>query len=410
MAARRERFTFSGALGDQLDARLDMPDGEPAAVALFAPCFTCSKDSFAAARIARRLVTHGVGVLRFDFTGLGESEGKFAETTFSSQVEDVVLAAAELRERQAAPLLLVGHSLGGAAVLAATAEIPETAAVATINTPFEPEHVFTHLPEAAAELEEGDEAEVEIGGRRFTIGRRFLVDARSHDLADSIRHLGKALFVFHAPTDSTVGLDHARRIFEAAKHPKSFVSLEGADHVLSGRGDGDYVADVLAAWIERYVGRPGGDGDGGPAGEGRVEVEEITRGRLAQDVRMGRHQLQADEPEGAGDDTGPNPYDLLLAALGTCTSMTVRMYADRKGWPLEGVAVAVSHDRIHAKDCADCETAEGMVDHIERVVELRGDLSDEQRDGLLKIADKCPVHRTLLGEKHIATRLAGGGD
>lgn len=408
MGARRERFTFAGALGDDLDARLDMPDGEPAAVALFAPCFTCSKDSFAAARIARGLVTRGVGVLRFDFTGLGESEGKFAETTFSSQVEDVALAAAELRRRAAAPLLLIGHSLGGAAVLAAADQVSETVAVATINTPFEPAHVFTHLPEAAAELEENEEAEVEVGGRRFTVGRRFLVDARNHDLADAIRDLGKTLFVFHAPMDNTVGLDHARRIFEAAKHPKSFVALEGADHVLSGKGDGDYVADVLAAWVERYVGQPGGDGDGqgAPGREGRVEVEEITRGRLAQDVRIGRHRLQADEPEGAGDDTGPNPYDLLLAALATCTSMTVRMYADRKGWPLEGVAVTVNHDRIHAKDCADCETAEGMVDHIERMVELRGDLSDEQRDGLLKIADKCPVHRTLLGEKHIATRLA----
>ena len=407
MSTTRERFTFTGALGDALDARLDLPKGEPPALAVFAPCFTCSKDSFAASRIARGLVARGIGVLRFDFTGLGESKGDFAETTFSSHVRDVVLAAAELRERGAGPLLLIGHSLGGAAVLAAAAEIPEAVALATINAPFEPAHVFTRLPGVESKLEEAGEAEVEIGGRTYTIGRPFLDDARGCELGEAIRSLGKALFVFHATTDTTVGLDHARRIYEAAKHPKSFVALDGADHVLSGRQDGDYVADILAAWVERYVEPPAGGEDGGR--EGTVEVEEVTRGKLAQDVRAGRHRLRADEPEGKGDDTGPTPYDLLLAGLGACTSMTLRMYADRKEWPLEGVAVHLNHDRIHARDCEDCETTEGMVDHIDRVVELRGPLSDEQRSRLLEIADKCPVHRTLVGEVHIATRLAGEG-
>lgn len=409
MAARRKRFTFTGALGNELDARLDLPPGEPAAMAIFAACFTCSKDSFAASRIARGLVARAIGVLRFDFTGLGESKGDFAETTFSSNIEEVVLAAAEVRGRQAAPLLLIGHSLGGAAVLAAAEQIPETVAVATINAPFEPDHVFSHLPEAEAELEQAEEADVEIGGRSFTLGRQFLVDARSYELGEAIRTLGKALFVFHAPTDETVGLEHARRIYEAARHPKSFITLEGADHVLSGRRDGDYVADILAAWVERYVeGTVEGGADGG-AGEGAVEVEEISRGKLAQDVLVGRHRLRADEPEGVGDGTGPTPYDLLLAALGSCTSMTVRMYADRKGWPLEGVAVHVSHDRVHAKDCEDCEASEGMVDRIEREVELRGPLSDEQRDRLLEIAEKCPVHRTLVAETRIVTRLSEEG-
>ena len=404
MTAGRERFQFAGALGDQLDARLDLPGDEPAAIAVFAPCFTCSKDSFAASRIARGLVARGVGVLRFDFTGLGESKGDFAEATFSSHVEDVVLAANEVRGRHDAPLLLIGHSLGGAAVLAAAGQVPEAVAVATINAPFEPHHVFTRLPEAAAQLEHADEATVEIGGRPFTLGREFLSDARSHDLGDAIRSLGRALFVFHAPTDQTVAIDHARRIYEAAKHPKSFISLDGADHVLSGRQDGAYVADVLSAWVERYVATPV---PGGGGREGAVEVEEVTRGKLGQDIRAGRHHLRADEPEGAGEDTGPTPYDLLLAALGSCTSITVRMYADRKQWPLEGVTVSLSHDRIHAKDCEDCEAVEGMVDHIDALVELRGPLSDEQRDRLLEIAEKCPVHRTLLGEKQIVTRLAG---
>ena len=406
MSARRERFRFAGALGDELDARLDLPAAQPSAMAVFAPCFTCSKDSFAASRIARGLVTRGVGVLRFDFTGLGESHGDFAETTFSSQVEDVVLAAAQAQERQAAPLLLVGHSLGGAAVLAAAAQIPETAAVATINTPFAPEHLFTHLPDAKEELERGERADVDIGGRPYTLGPQFLQDARSHDLGEAIGNLGTALLVFHAPTDATVGLDHARRIFEAAKHPKTFVSLEGADHVLSGRRDGDYVADILAAWVDRYVDRaapPGADGDR----EGRVQVEEITPGKLAQDVRAGPHRLRADEPPGVGDGTGPTPYDLLLAALGSCTSMTLRMYADRKGWPLEGVSVTMSHDRIHAEDCEDCEAIEGLVDHIEGVVQVRGPLDDEQRDRLLEIARRCPVHRVLVGEKQIVIRLDG---
>ena len=405
MNGRRDRFTFTGALGDELDARLDLPDGEPAAMAVFAPCFTCSKDSFAASRIARGLVARGMGVMRFDFTGLGVSKGDFAETTFSSHVEEVVLAATEVRGRHAAPLLLIGHSLGGAAVLAAAAQIPEAVAVATINAPFEPAHVFTNLPEVESELEQAEETDVEIGGRSFTVARQFLVDARSHDLGESIRTLGKTLLVFHATTDTTVGLDHARRIYEAAKHPKSFIALDGADHVLSGRHDGDYVADVVSAWVQRYVEPSSASGDG-EAGEGAAEVEEITPGKLAQDVRVGRHRLRCDEPEGAGDDTGPNPYDLLLAALGACTSMTVRMYANRKKWPLEGVAVRVNHDRIHARDCEDCETLDGMVDHIERVVELRGPLSDEQRTRLLEIAEKCPVHRTLVGEKQVVTRLA----
>ncbi len=254
MTTRPERFTFAGALGDQLDARLDLPADEPAALALFAPCFTCTKDSFAASRIARGLVARGIGVLRFDFTGLGESKGDFAETTFSSHMEDVLAAAAETRGRQGTPLLLIGHSLGGAAVLAAAGEIREAVLVATINAPCEPAHVFTRLPEAAEKLEEAEEAEVEVAGRRYRIGRPFLEDARRFDLRQAVRGLGKALFVFHAPTDETVSLDHARQIYEAAKHPKSFISLDGADHVLSARRDGDYVADILSAWVERYVG------------------------------------------------------------------------------------------------------------------------------------------------------------
>jgi uncharacterized OsmC-like protein/alpha-beta hydrolase superfamily lysophospholipase len=406
---RRDRFRFAGALGDELDARLDLPSADPLAVALVVPCFTCVKNSLAAARVAKGLVARGIGVLRFDFTGLGESKGQFAETTFSSNVEEVVLAAAELRGRQAAPLVLIGHSLGGAAVLAAAAQISEVAAVATINAPFEPAHVLTHLPEAVAELERDREAEVEIGGRSLTIGPRFLDDARSYDLTDAIGSLGRPLFVFHAPTDQLVGLDHPRRIYEAARQPKNFIALDGADHVLSGAADAAYVADVLAAWVSRYVAAAGHreeEGDG--RREGVVDVQEVSPDGLAQEIRIGPHRLRSDEPVGAGDDTGPTPYELLLAALGSCTSMTLRMYADRKEWPLEGVLVRVSHQRVHAEDCEECEAESGMVDRIERVLELAGPLSDEQRQRLVEIADKCPVHKTLLGDPHIETRLAGG--
>mgnify|MGYP001793776373 CR=1 FL=1 len=404
MAAKSEKVSFAGADGAMLAARLDLPQGRPRAYALFAHCFTCNKDIFAAARIADGLAARGIAVLRFDFTGLGASEGDFANTNFSSNIEDLLRAADFLRDSYEAPKLLIGHSLGGAAVLAAAGRIPEAKAVATIAAPADPAHVAAHFTDARPEIEAAGEAEVLLVGRPFRIKKQFLEDIETHRLEAAIGGMKKALMVFHAPRDATVGIDNASRIFLAAKHPKSFVSLDDADHLLSRKPDAIYVAEVLAAWAGRYLGTAEAE-TALRAQPGQVVVEETGEGRFTQRIAAGSHALRADEPESVGGrDTGPGPYDLLLAGLGACTSMTMRMYAERKGLALEKTRVTLSHNKIHAEDCATCETKEGKVDRIERTIEMTGQLSAEERRRLLEIADKCPVHRTLHSEVLIETR------
>jgi len=411
MARRQEAFRFTGSTGDSLSALLDLPDGDPAAYALFAHCFTCGKDIFAAARIAGDLAQRGIAVRRFDFTGLGHSEGEFANSSFSSNVDDVVRAADALRERHAAPALLVGHSLGGAAILAAADRIPEAVAVATIGAPADPAHVAAHFKETRPDIEARGEAEVLLGGRTFRIRRQFLEDISAQNLEEAIRGLHRALLIFHAPRDETVGIDNAGRIFAAARHPKSFVSLDDADHLLTRRADARYVAEVLAAWAGRYLDTAAKGPSQAPADAqpGAVAVRTAGPTGLAQDITAGRHRLRADEPESAGgEDSGPDPYGFLLAGLGACTAMTLRLYATRKEWPLTGVSVYLQHNKIHASDCADCETRAGRIDEISRRIALDGDLDGEQRRRLLEIADRCPVHRTLTGEIKIRTELVSG--
>ncbi len=410
MDVTSEKVTFPGSQGHTLAARLDRPHGVPMAYALFAHCFTCGKDVVAARRISRALAGCGLAVLRFDFTGLGASEGEFSATTFSSNVADLVAGADWLRRNHGAPRVLVGHSLGGAAVLAAAGEIPEVAAVATIAAPSDPAHVRQHFDDVGEETAAEGRATVRVGGRDLTVGRDFLDDIERWDLLARVRRLRAALLVFHGPLDAVVPIEHARRLFEAAKHPKSFVSLDAADHLLSEEADSYYVATVLSAWVSRYLPQPAQQREEQqeerPA-PGEVEVRENGTGTFANDVRVGRHVLAADEPESSGgSDTGPGPYDYLLAGLGACTSMTLRMYAERKGWPLERVEVRLAHPRIHAKDCAECETKEGKIDRIEREITLAGPLDEAQKARLLEIADKCPVHVTLTTENHIVTRLA----
>ena len=401
-----EKLTFTGAGGETLAARLDLPAGQPRATALFAHCFTCTKDIFAAARIAGELTGHGIAVLRFDFTGLGHSEGEFANTNFSSNVADLVQAADFLRATRQAPAILIGHSLGGAAVLAAAPKIPEAVAVATIGAPADPGHVRHLLQEARPEIEARGEAEVLLAGRPFRIKKQFLDDIEAHRLEEAVSGLRKALLVFHAPRDATVGIENAGAIFAAAKHPKSFVSLDDADHLLSRKADAVYVAAVLATWAERYL-DTSAEAPELTAAPGTVIVQETGAGRFQQRIAAGPHRLRADEPlDVGGDDSGPGPYDLLLAGLGACTSMTLRMYASRKDWPLERVTVTIQHDKIHAEDCADCETREGRIDRIERRLALEGPLDEAQRAKLLEIADKCPVHRTLESEVNVVTVLA----
>jgi putative redox protein len=397
-----ERFEFPNASGEKLSALLEQPTAQPLAFALFAHCFTCGKDNLAAKRIAQALTARGIAVLRFDFTGLGASEGEFANTTFSSNVADLVAAPDHLRKMYQAPAILIGHSLGGAAVLAAAHRVPEARAVATIAAPADPAHVTGLFQQHVADIHEKGEVEVALAGRPFRIRKEFLDDVAMQKLEQCVRDLRKALLVMHSPTDDLVGIDNASAIFTAAKHPKSFVSLHGADHLLSKRADAVYVAEVIAAWSERYLDMVPEPDETPVYG---VLVGETGNGKFEQSVIVGKHRLLADEPVSAGGNgSGPNPYDYLLTSLGACTSMTIRLYADLKKLPLRHVSVRLTHDKIHATDCENCETKEGKIDRIDREVTLEGDLTAEQRARLMEIADKCPVHRTLTSEIDIRTR------
>jgi putative redox protein len=403
-----ERFQFTGSEGHQLAAALDLPDGAIKAYALFAHCFTCGKDVLAARRIAAALAARGIAVLRFDFTGLGSSEGDFANSTFSSNVADLVLAADHLRNTRKAPAILIGHSLGGAAILAAAERIPDAKAVATIAAPSDPVHVTHLFKDRIEDIRKHGEVEVQLAGRPFNIKREFIDDIAEHNLMAQVGKLHKALLIMQSPTDDTVGIDNATRIFVAAKHPKSFVSLSGADHLLSDRRDAAYVADVISAWAGRYVdlaaSQPAAAASEAPR---NVVVRETRNGKFQQTVTTGPHRMIADEPVAVGgQDSGPGPYDFVLAGLGACTSMTMRMYADRKSLPLDRVTVTLKHSKIHARDCEECETREGMLDQIDRVIQIEGALDADQRKRLMEIADKCPVHRTLTSEIRIVTKAA----
>lgn len=396
MTTRTQRLTFPGTNGVELSGRLELPAGSPRAYALFAHCFTCGKDSTAATRVSRALAARGFGVLRFDFTGLGSSDGEFANTSFGSNVGDLVAAAEHLAEHHGAPGLLVGHSLGGAAVLVAARRIESVEAVVTIAAPSDPAHVKQHLDVAA--IESAGEAEVTFGGRPFRVRREFLEDLEAQDLDGALGALGKALLVMHSPADRVVPIVHAEHIYKAARGFKSFVSLADADHLLSKASDAEYAADVLTAWAKRYVTFAA---DAAESAVGRVLVEELGS-KYTNRVAARRHELLADEPAAMGGlDAGPAPYELLMASLGACTSMTLRMYAERKSWPLERVSVEVEHSKVALADAAP-DSKERM-DLFVRNIELTGALDAEQRAKLIEIANKCPVHRTLEGAKEIRT-------
>ena len=403
-----KNVSFPNAEGEQLSGILDMPEQAPRAYALFAHCFTCSKNLKAATNIARAMTGAGIAVLRFDFTGLGQSEGDFEDTSFSSNVADLLAAAAWLEQEHRAPEILFGHSLGGTAVLQAGASIPSAVAVATIGSPADPEHVRHMLAGAEETLAEDGVADVRLGGRPFRIRQQFVEDLAEHDLPNAVASLRKAILIMHAPLDDIVEIDNASELFIAAKHPKSFVSLDKADHLLSRNEDSRYVGEILAAWATRYL----------PEREEREEREElhaksgevvartVTNG-FATQVAAGEHRLLADEPTAVGGtDLGPTPYDLLAASLATCTSMTLRMYAEHKKLDFSAATVRVSHGRVHADDCADCEQQDGMIHEFRRELLLEGNLSDAQRQRMVEIADRCPVHKTLHHEIRVRTELA----
>ena len=400
-----QKITFPGHGGHKLAARLDMPDGPHLATALFAHCFTCSKDIPAARRIAGRLAAAGIAVLRFDFTGLGHSEGEFANTTFATNLDDLRAAANWLAENDMAPDLLIGHSLGGAAILRVAADIASARAVVTLAAPFDPAHVTQNFSDDIEKICAEGEAVVDLGGRPFTIRRDFIEDINAQDMKAAVSGLKKALLVLHAPRDGIVGIDNAADIFKTAKHPKSFVTLDDADHLITRAGDAEYAAEVIAAWAQRYLKlTPPAPPPGAP--EGITRVSEADPEGFLQDVMSGpAHHVLADEPEAyGGTNRGMSPYGFLAAALGACTSMTIRMYARRKGWPLDHVSVDVSHSKVHAQDAGAGNS--DKIDAFRRKIRLTGDLDQDQRARLLEIADKCPVHRTLERSSEIVTELA----
>ena len=401
---KTERVTFKGHSGADLSARLDLPDGPLLTTALFAHCFTCSKDSLAARRIAARLTGAGIAVLRFDFTGLGASEGAFEETTFSSNVDDLIAACGYLSARGMQPAMLIGHSLGGAAVLKAGAQMDNIRAVVTLGAPYAPDHVKHNFADHLQEIMQDGVAQVDLGGRPFCIGKAFLDDISAAELGPAIRNLHAALLVMHAPLDQVVGIENAQAIFTAARHPKSFVTLDDADHLLSRPEDAEYAAGVIAAWATRYLElSPPAPPVGAP--EGVVRVREADPDGFLQDVTAGPfHHVLADEPIAyGGTNKGMSPYGFLSAGLGACTSMTIRMYARRKKWPLSSIRVDVSHDKVHAQDAETGATQK--IDTFYRKIHLEGELDDAQRARLLEIADKCPVHKTLLHASRIETTL-----
>jgi putative redox protein len=396
--------TFSNQQGHALSGALDLPAGEPVAYALFAHCFTCSKNIKAATNIARALTDSSIAVLRFDFTGLGQSEGEFADTNFSSNVDDLLAAVDYLATEHRAPSILVGHSLGGTAVLEAAPDVPSAVAVCTIGSPSRPAHVLHLLSGSEEELRQRGQAEVNLGGRPFLMKRQFIEDLETKSPASAISSLRKALLIMHAPLDDVVDIDNASKLFVAAKHPKSFVSLDNADHLLSREQDSRYAGRVLASWASRYL-PPQDDDISLKATKGEVVARTGTVG-FRTDVRAGRHNLIADEPGSVGgSDLGPTPYDLLSAALATCTTMTLQMYARHKGLSLDAATVRVVHDKIHADDCVDCESREGRIDEFRRSISLEGELTEKQRQRMLEIADRCPVHRTLHGEIKVRSAL-----
>ncbi|MCP5036980.1 MAG: OsmC family protein [Rhodobacteraceae bacterium] len=404
-----EHITFTGNGGATLAARLDLPDGPHLATALFAHCFTCSKDILPARRIAARLTGAGIAVLRFDFTGLGHSGGEFENTTFTSNVQDLLAACAYLSGRDMAPSLLIGHSLGGAAVLKAGAQMDNIKGVVTLGAPYAPDHVKHNFADHLEDIMRDGAADVDLGGRPFRIGKDFLDDINAIKLQPAIHHLNAALLVMHAPRDIVVGIENAQEIFTAARHPKSFVTLDNADHLISRAEDAEYAADVIAAWARHYLDlTPPAPPPGAP--EGIVRVREADPGGFLQDVTSGPlHHTLADEPVAyGGTNRGMSPYGFLSAGLGACTSMTIRMYARRKGWPLTGVRVDVTHDKVHAQDAGTGSAQK--IDTFHRTVFLDGDLDDTQRMRLLEIADKCPVHKTLMHTNRIETSLALVGD
>jgi putative redox protein len=404
MAINTEKVTFKGALGFPLSARLDTPNGEVKAYALFVHCFTCSKDFLAACHISSALTEKGIAVLRFDFTGLGSSQGEFSNTNFSSNIEDIKAAIDFLKTQDKSPQILIGHSLGGAAILRAADSVPDLKALVTINAPSDPGHLRHLFKNSLQEIESQGYTDVVVGGRTFQIQKQFIEDLEKHKSLEYLKDIHASFLIFHSPQDTIVDIENARSIFMAARHPKSFISLYDADHLLTRPNDAIYVADIIKSWVDRYL-----SNETAPSvqiDKNKVVVTETGGGKYTQLIQAGEHAFLVDEPiDVGGDNNGPGPYDLLLASLGACTSITMRMYADRKNIPLEGIQVTLTHKKIYNQDLTNCVEKNERLDFIQRIINLKGDLTSEQKVDLLKIAEKCPVHKTLSQPSIIKTTL-----
>ncbi len=394
---------FDNSDGEQLSAVLDLPVNQSAkAFVLFAHCFTCSKDLRAVRNISSSLTGNGFGVLRFDFTGLGESEGEFADTNFSSNIEDLLCADDFLTKEYQAPSMIVGHSLGGAAAYFAASRLDSVQAVASIGAPSDPKHVNHLFADSTEEIKKEGHAQVQLSGRPFTIKKQFLEDISEKNLKDLLEDFRKPILILHSPQDETVEIENARKIYNAAWHPKSFISLNGADHLLSNKDDSIYVGDVIASWANRYVDIPD---------QQKLKLEKQVAVRIGKDgytteILAGKHHLRADEPEEVGgNDFGPTPYDLLLSSLGACTAMTLRMYADRKQWAVDEINVHLSYNKEYIEDCENPDNPKAIIDKIERSIQIDGSLDEKQEKRMLEIADKCPVHKTLHGDIRVETML-----
>jgi len=398
MMTKTKKISFVNKNGENLTARLDLPvNGHPIAYALFAHCFTCSKNLTAVKNISRALNQKGIAVLRFDFTGLGESEGDFANTNFSSNVEDLVVAANYLKENYIAPQIIIGHSLGGAAVIFAAKQLPSIKAIATIGAPASPEHVSHLFKHGLDKIEQDGKATLEIGGRPFTIKKQFLDDLKSKNLASVLKNIEKALLVMHSPQDNTVGIENAAEIYQAAMHPKSFISLDGADHLLMNKEDSNYVGEIIASWSLRYIDIPKKE-----ALKTDKEVVARLNDSYTTEIMANGHSLLVDEPTDiGGNDLGPNPYGLVSSGLAACTAITLKMYANKKEWDINEIRVHIKHDKVEQTK----EDETNKVDQFVRYIEIEGNIDEEQRNRLLLIANKCPVHKTLHSDVIVETKL-----
>ncbi|GAB3646970.1 bifunctional alpha/beta hydrolase/OsmC family protein [Echinicola sediminis] len=392
--------------GQALQAHLELPANQkPKHYAIFAHCFTCNSDLTAVRTISRALTTYGFGVVRFDFTGLGGSEGQFSESSFSANVSDLLAVNEFLKENYREAELLVGHSLGGAAVLVAASKLPAVSAITTIAAPASLGHVKHLISKQADNIPEEGEVQVTIGGRPFLINKDFIDDLDQTALSSIVKSLRKPLLIMHAPGDKTVGIENAEELYHQAFHPKSFITLDGADHLLTQRKDSDYVGRMIGAWSQRYF-EEEDNSMLDRKGEQLVAHLDVENDEFTTRIQTSKHTFLSDEPtDVGGDGFGPSPYDFLSAALASCTVMTIKLYAERKGWDLKEVYAYITYSKKHSDDLKVDVEQPGNLDFLSKKLKFVGNLDKKQQEKLKEIASKCPVHRTLQTQTVIETEL-----